>query len=257
RARAWGTSSGTAAPTAWPRSPGTSSCASVAVSAETTATSTRCGSRWRATRSWARPSAWRDWSSRPGAAAGRRTRTASTRCWGRGDVGRGAGAHAGLHGRVLRPGGRRAGVLPGGRHPTAPVDFVTPGACDLRLDADNGCRRSRRPPEQPPRGSARGSQWREIMAILNNYETGETIREATLEELLRSVEAGQTDGGAGVIEVDGVRCYVDGDLVEAGEPGTEDYDTGRVVEVAGDLVTVVWDGSLVTTTQRASALRIA
>src|SRR5690606_23639838 len=41
--------------------------------------------RWRATRSWARPSAWRDWSSRPGAAAGRRTRTASTRCWGRGD----------------------------------------------------------------------------------------------------------------------------------------------------------------------------
>lgn len=95
------------------------------------------------------------------------------------------------------------------------------------------------------------------MANLNNYETGETIREATLEEMLRSIEAGQVDGGAGVIEVDGVRCYVDGDRVEGGEPGTEDHDTGRVVEVAGDQVTVAWDGSLETTTQRASALRIA
>lgn len=94
------------------------------------------------------------------------------------------------------------------------------------------------------------------MAILNNYETGETIREATLEELLRSVEAGQTDGGAGVIEVDGVRCYVEGDLVEAGEPGTEDYDTGRVVAVAGDQVTVAWRGACVQTTQRAEGLRV-
>lgn len=95
------------------------------------------------------------------------------------------------------------------------------------------------------------------MANLNNYETGETIREATLEELLRSVEAGQTDGGAGVIEVDGVRCYVEGDLVEAGEPGTEDYDTGRVVAVSGDQVTVAWRGACVQTTQRAEGLRIA
>lgn len=94
------------------------------------------------------------------------------------------------------------------------------------------------------------------MADLNNYETGETIREATLEELLRSVESGQTDGGAGVIEVDGVRCYVEGDLVEAGEPGTEDYDTGRVVAVAGDQVTVAWRGACVQTTQRAEGLRV-
>lgn len=78
------------------------------------------------------------------------------------------------------------------------------------------------------------------MANLNNYETGETIREATIDELCRSVEAASRDGGAGVIEVDGVRCYVDGDMVEGGEPGTEDHDTGRVIEVDGDQVTVAW-----------------
>ncbi len=94
------------------------------------------------------------------------------------------------------------------------------------------------------------------MANLNNYGTGETIREATLKEMLLSVEAAANDGGAGVIEVGGVRCYVDGDRVEPGEPGTEDYDTGRVVEVAGGQVTVAWRGACVQTTQRAEGLRV-
>lgn len=41
---------------------------------------------------------------------------------------------------------------------------------------------------------------------LNNYKTGEAIREATIEEAIRSMTAGDE----GVIEVDGVSCYVDG-----------------------------------------------
>lgn len=45
-------------------------------------------------------------------------------------------------------------------------------------------------------------------ATLTNYETGEAIRPATAEELAASIEAAKTDGGAGVIEVDGVSCYV-------------------------------------------------
>lgn len=42
------------------------------------------------------------------------------------------------------------------------------------------------------------------------YDTAETIREATSEETRASIEAAQRDGGAGVIEVDGRRCYVEG-----------------------------------------------
>lgn len=47
-----------------------------------------------------------------------------------------------------------------------------------------------------------------MMATLMNYETAEEIREATAEELAASIAAAETDGGAGVIEVDGVSCYV-------------------------------------------------
>jgi len=42
--------------------------------------------------------------------------------------------------------------------------------------------------------------------------------------------------------------------VEAGKPGTEDYDTGRVVEVDGDFVVVAWD-SQIRTRAHASVLR--
>jgi hypothetical protein len=45
--------------------------------------------------------------------------------------------------------------------------------------------------------------------ILHNYETGQQIRNATQEELTESIEAADTDGGAGVITVDGVDCYVE------------------------------------------------
>ena len=46
---------------------------------------------------------------------------------------------------------------------------------------------------------------------LHNYETGDFIRTATTEELKRSIDAATRDGGAGVITVDGVRCYVEGE----------------------------------------------
>lgn len=45
---------------------------------------------------------------------------------------------------------------------------------------------------------------------LCNYQTGERIRPATDEEQFDSQEAAQYDGGAGVIEVDGVSCFVEG-----------------------------------------------
>jgi hypothetical protein len=45
-----------------------------------------------------------------------------------------------------------------------------------------------------------------------------------------------------------------GDRVEAGRPGTEDYDVGVVHAVDGDQVTVGWKSGVVTT-QHASVLR--
>ena len=45
---------------------------------------------------------------------------------------------------------------------------------------------------------------------LHRYEDGEELRDATPAELAESVEAARHDGGAGVIRVDGVRCYVEG-----------------------------------------------
>lgn len=43
------------------------------------------------------------------------------------------------------------------------------------------------------------------MSTLNNYKTGEVIREATLEE----IEASKNAGEHGLIEVDGTTCYVE------------------------------------------------
>ena len=45
-------------------------------------------------------------------------------------------------------------------------------------------------------------------ATLHDYKTGEAIRPATAAELAASIEAAKTDGGAGVITVDGKSCYV-------------------------------------------------
>jgi hypothetical protein len=44
---------------------------------------------------------------------------------------------------------------------------------------------------------------------LTDYRTGESIRPATREERTASREALWLDGGAGIIEVDGVSCYVE------------------------------------------------
>jgi len=43
---------------------------------------------------------------------------------------------------------------------------------------------------------------------LHDYDTAAAIRPATAEERAESVAAAETDGGAGVIRVDGRRCYV-------------------------------------------------
>ena len=45
-------------------------------------------------------------------------------------------------------------------------------------------------------------------ASLHDYKSGEFIRFATLPELSASIEAGESDGGRGVISVDGRLCYV-------------------------------------------------
>lgn len=37
-----------------------------------------------------------------------------------------------------------------------------------------------------------------------------------------------------------------GDRVEGGEPGTADYDTGRVDEITEMVATVAWDSGIVT-----------
>lgn len=46
---------------------------------------------------------------------------------------------------------------------------------------------------------------------LRNYETNEIIRPATRADYRLSYAASKVDGGAGVITVDGVRCYVEGE----------------------------------------------
>ncbi len=50
---------------------------------------------------------------------------------------------------------------------------------------------------------------------LHDYKTGEFIRPATEREYLASITESERDGGAGVIEVDGRACYVQGDAMLA------------------------------------------
>ena len=45
-------------------------------------------------------------------------------------------------------------------------------------------------------------------ADLMDYSTGEIVRIATAAELAESIAAAEIDGGAGVIDVDGRRCWV-------------------------------------------------
>lgn len=46
--------------------------------------------------------------------------------------------------------------------------------------------------------------------LLCDYETGETIREATEQETRESIAQAARDGGAGVLQVGGRSCYVQG-----------------------------------------------
>ena len=46
---------------------------------------------------------------------------------------------------------------------------------------------------------------------LINYRTNKAIREATSDEWVKSAQESLHDGGAGVISVEGVSCYVQGD----------------------------------------------
>jgi len=48
-----------------------------------------------------------------------------------------------------------------------------------------------------------------MYGTLKNYATGQTIRPATQAEQRASAQAAESDGGAGVIVVDGVACYVE------------------------------------------------
>ena len=50
-------------------------------------------------------------------------------------------------------------------------------------------------------------RWRH--GLLCDYDTAETLRPATAEEAIESAEAAEADGGRGVIDVDGRRCYVE------------------------------------------------
>lgn len=52
------------------------------------------------------------------------------------------------------------------------------------------------------------SRIRDELPTLHDRDTGEAIRPATAAELAASIEAAQTDGGAGIISVGGRRCYV-------------------------------------------------
>lgn len=44
---------------------------------------------------------------------------------------------------------------------------------------------------------------------LISYNTNEILRAATIAEAIESLEAARIDGGAGIIEADGIACYVD------------------------------------------------
>lgn len=60
---------------------------------------------------------------------------------------------------------------------------------------------------------------------LISYETNETIRKASIDEAMESLEAGKLDNGRGVIEVDGIACYVDATEEQiAGELHAAAYD---------------------------------
>lgn len=90
--------------------------------------------------------------------------------------------------------------------------------------------------------------------VLGEYE-GDTQAEA-LDAMAR--DAGHTNFAAAceVTEEDGsdlivteVAVLAEGDEVEAGKPGTEDYDTGTVLEIDGDRAFIGWQSGVQTWAQ--------
>ena len=60
------------------------------------------------------------------------------------------------------------------------------------------------------------------------YDTNEKIRPATIAEALESIEAARIDGGAGIIEADGIACYVDATEADvADELRAESFDNAE------------------------------
>lgn len=80
------------------------------------------------------------------------------------------------------------------------------------------------------------------MANLISYDTNEILRAATEAEAVLSAEASRLDGGAGVIKVDGVRCYVEIDAVPA-----------HTIRALRDEAAAAGDASLVEVCERALA----
>jgi hypothetical protein len=57
--------------------------------------------------------------------------------------------------------------------------------------------------------NTQNTQNTQTTARLMRYSDATTIRAATADELEASIDAARRDGGAGVIIVDGIRCYVE------------------------------------------------
>lgn len=88
-------------------------------------------------------------------------------------------------------------------------------------------------------------------ADMTDGQFDDALREAGLAMVARLDDAARANSGAGwYLWVE----MAEGDRVCAGAPGTQDYDTGRVIALNGDVATVAWD-SLVRTVVPVSDLR--
>ena len=77
---------------------------------------------------------------------------------------------------------------------------------------------------------------------LVNYNTTAILRPATLAEYKASLDAATRDGGAGVIEVDGVSCYVEGEPLLAAVTPAQARRRATVRVLGEDVVVLVRAG---------------
>ena len=67
-----------------------------------------------------------------------------------------------------------------------------------------------------------------IPGSLHRYDDNKFLRPATALETAASIDAAHRDGGAGVVSVDGERCYVEGGrVVRSGGLSVSDYLKNR------------------------------